>query len=313
MVSIVIVSHSAKLAEGVRELALQMAADVPIAVAGGIDDPEQPIGTDAMAVMLAAIESVYQRRRRAGADGPRQRPPQRRYGAGDAAPEMVERVRLCAAPLVEGALAAAVQAAAGGSLDDVCAEAMGASRPSSSKCREPGEPQRCKRGRRCWIPPPSRWTGSDHPQPAGAARPAGGALCHHRQPLRRPIRVRKVGAPGDANAKSINQVATLGARQNDRITISASGERRRRRASELVALIESQFGEMEAEVEAVGAGEVAGASRRRPPPLLTPCRASRPRPAMPSARPLPTGPPARGRGAHRWTIRSRVAPLPEPP
>lgn len=49
MVSIVIVSHSVQLAEGVRELARQMAQDVPLAVAAGIDDPEQPIGTYAMA------------------------------------------------------------------------------------------------------------------------------------------------------------------------------------------------------------------------------------------------------------------------
>ncbi|MFN2182001.1 MAG: dihydroxyacetone kinase phosphoryl donor subunit DhaM, partial [Candidatus Promineifilaceae bacterium] len=59
MVGIVIVSHSAKLAEGVRELADQMVqGKVLIATAGGIDDPEQPIGTDAMKV-FEGIQSVY--------------------------------------------------------------------------------------------------------------------------------------------------------------------------------------------------------------------------------------------------------------
>ncbi len=59
MVGIVIVSHSAKLAEGVRELADQMVqGKVLMAAAGGIDDPEQPIGTDAMKV-LEGIQSVY--------------------------------------------------------------------------------------------------------------------------------------------------------------------------------------------------------------------------------------------------------------
>ena len=59
MVGIVIVSHSASLAEGVRELADQMVQGrVPMATAGGIEDPEQPIGTDPMKV-LAAIESVF--------------------------------------------------------------------------------------------------------------------------------------------------------------------------------------------------------------------------------------------------------------
>ena len=59
MVGIVFVSHSARLAEGVKELADQMVQDkVPLAIAGGIDDPENPIGTDAMKV-LEAIEAVY--------------------------------------------------------------------------------------------------------------------------------------------------------------------------------------------------------------------------------------------------------------
>ncbi len=58
MVGLVIVSHSAKLAEGVKELADQMTQGaVAIAAAGGIDDPDNPIGTDPMRVM-AAIESV---------------------------------------------------------------------------------------------------------------------------------------------------------------------------------------------------------------------------------------------------------------
>jgi dihydroxyacetone kinase DhaKLM complex PTS-EIIA-like component DhaM len=70
MVNIVIVSHSAKLAEGVRELAEQMAqGKVAIAVAGGIDDPANPIGTDATKV-LKAIERPAQRRGSPGAINP---------------------------------------------------------------------------------------------------------------------------------------------------------------------------------------------------------------------------------------------------
>ena len=44
MVGIVIVSHSQKIAEGTVELAKQMAADVPMAAAGGLEDGS--IGTD---------------------------------------------------------------------------------------------------------------------------------------------------------------------------------------------------------------------------------------------------------------------------
>ena len=59
MTGIVIVSHSAELAEGLRKLAGQMGqGKVPLAAAGGIDDPDEPIGTDAMKI-LEAIQQVY--------------------------------------------------------------------------------------------------------------------------------------------------------------------------------------------------------------------------------------------------------------
>lgn len=59
MVGIVVVSHSRRLAEGVAELATQMTqGKAKLAIAAGIDDPENPIGTDAIAVM-EAIEQVH--------------------------------------------------------------------------------------------------------------------------------------------------------------------------------------------------------------------------------------------------------------
>ena len=59
MIGIVIVSHSAKLAEGVVELACSMGgADVRIRAAGGMNLPGQPLGTDPLFI-LNAIEEVY--------------------------------------------------------------------------------------------------------------------------------------------------------------------------------------------------------------------------------------------------------------
>ncbi|NJN55240.1 MAG: PTS-dependent dihydroxyacetone kinase phosphotransferase subunit DhaM [Anaerolineae bacterium] len=133
MVSIVIVSHSQQLAAGVRELARQMVQDqVAIAAAGGIDDPENPIGTDAMQI-LAAIEAVY------SDDGVVVL-----MDLGSAllsaemaleflAPEQQAKVYLCAAPLVEGAVVAAVQAAAGSPVTAVIEEAMRALQPKQSQ------------------------------------------------------------------------------------------------------------------------------------------------------------------------------------
>lgn len=56
MVGIVIVSHSEKIAEGVKEVAEQMAPEVRIYSAGGTDDGR--IGTDAMKIS-SAIKNAF--------------------------------------------------------------------------------------------------------------------------------------------------------------------------------------------------------------------------------------------------------------
>ncbi|MDD3223968.1 MAG: dihydroxyacetone kinase phosphoryl donor subunit DhaM [Clostridium sp.] len=56
MVGIVLVSHSRKIAEGIKELALQMAGDVKIASAGGAEDGR--LGTDVIKI-TSAINEVY--------------------------------------------------------------------------------------------------------------------------------------------------------------------------------------------------------------------------------------------------------------
>ena len=56
MVGMVIVSHSSKLAQGVKELASQMVTEVLIAAAGGTEDGR--IGTDINKI-IHAIKEVY--------------------------------------------------------------------------------------------------------------------------------------------------------------------------------------------------------------------------------------------------------------
>lgn len=126
MIGLVIVSHSARLAEGVCELARQVAqGKVGIAAAGGTADPDNPIGTDAFQV-LRAIESVYSE------DGVLVLMDlgSAVLSAGTAVELLGEprqsHVQLCAAPLVEGAVAAASLAAAGASLAEVALEARSA-------------------------------------------------------------------------------------------------------------------------------------------------------------------------------------------
>ena len=138
MVNLVIVSHSAQLGEGVGALARQMLMGdgCKIAIAAGIDDPENPIGTDPIKVM-EAIESV------ADTDhvlvmmdiGSALLSAETALELLD--PNIAARVRLCAAPLVEGTLAATVSAAAGADVERVIRDAMNA---LDAKCEQLGLP-----------------------------------------------------------------------------------------------------------------------------------------------------------------------------
>lgn len=113
MVGLVIVSHSEKVAQGVVELCRQMAAEVPMAAAGGL--PDGSIGTDFQRIH-DAVEQVK------GDDGVAVF-----FDLGSArmATEMVleafpeAEIRLVDAPILEGAVAASVTAAAGLPLDAV--------------------------------------------------------------------------------------------------------------------------------------------------------------------------------------------------
>lgn len=130
MVGLVIVSHSAKIAEGIRDLALQMAPEHKgILAAGGLSDGS--IGTDATQVMEAIQEAN-------DGDGvvllaDLGSAVMSAETALELLAEMGEEIptRLADAPVVEGAICAAVDAAAGGTLDSVATaaeEARGASK-----------------------------------------------------------------------------------------------------------------------------------------------------------------------------------------
>lgn len=124
-VGLVIVSHSAELAAGVVALAGQMAPEVPLRAAGGTADGG--LGTDFEAV-LAAVEKVD--------DGAEDGGVVVLYDLGSArmvaemvleAAESPDRLRLVDAPLVEGAVAAAVGAQGGAALEAVADSARAAS------------------------------------------------------------------------------------------------------------------------------------------------------------------------------------------
>ncbi|MGH2930150.1 MAG: dihydroxyacetone kinase phosphoryl donor subunit DhaM [Candidatus Dormibacteraceae bacterium] len=125
-VGLVLVSHSRRLGEGVAELARQLSAEVPIEVAAGAEDGS--LGTDAVAIGRA-IE------RACGEQGDREALILVDLGSAvlsaDAASELLppglaNRVQVADAPLVEGAVAAVVEAGLGSSLAEVRAAAESA-------------------------------------------------------------------------------------------------------------------------------------------------------------------------------------------
>lgn len=123
-VGLVLVSHSRQLGEGLAEMVGQLARGrVQIAVASGASDGS--LGTDATAISTA-IESVD------GQDGvvvlaDLGSAVLATESAFELLPsELRDRVQLADAPLVEGAVAAAVQASIEGDLDEVRGAAEGA-------------------------------------------------------------------------------------------------------------------------------------------------------------------------------------------
>lgn len=120
-VGIVIVSHSAEVARGTLDMVRQMVGDeVPVACSGG--NADGGLGTDVAAIQ-DAIRQVWSDKGVAilvdlgGAETNSEM-------AIELLPEAQQsRIAICNAPIVEGAVMAATEAAGGGSLDEVRATA----------------------------------------------------------------------------------------------------------------------------------------------------------------------------------------------
>jgi phosphoenolpyruvate---glycerone phosphotransferase subunit DhaM len=120
-VAIVIVSHSQKVAEGAADMVREMVGqEVKVAHCGG--NPDGGLGTD-VARIKAAIEEVY---------GPAGVALLVDLGGAETNSEMAiellpanwqERIVICNAPIVEGAVMAAAEAAGGSPLAEVRATA----------------------------------------------------------------------------------------------------------------------------------------------------------------------------------------------
>jgi len=123
-VGIVIVSHSADVAKGAADMVRGMVGDeVPLRHSGG--NPAGGLGTDVQAILDAIKEAWSEAGVAILVD----------LGAAEMNAEMAidmlpddrrRTVRICNAPVVEGAVLAATEASGGSSLDEVCMTAEAA-------------------------------------------------------------------------------------------------------------------------------------------------------------------------------------------
>jgi multiphosphoryl transfer protein len=222
LIGIVLVSHSRALADGVAALAREMGGEeVAIEAAGGLEDPPEAIGTDAVRVQQAiervrgedgvlvlmdlgsALMSAEMAVEMAAGDGP---------------------VLLSEAPLVEGAVAAAARARGGATLAEVAEEARGALRmkasqlggesPAGDSPAAAGEPEAAGEELRLEVDIPLGL----HARPAARVAGLAGRF-EARMTVRNASRER-----GPADARSLTGIATLNVRQGDEIVVTADGE-----------------------------------------------------------------------------------------
>ena len=219
MVSIVIVSHSQKLAEGVKELAEQMSQNkVKIAAAGGLDDESSPIGTDAFKIM-EAIELVDSE------DGilvlmDIGSAVMNAELATEMLPEeILKRVVLCEAPLVEGAIAAAAQAMVGANMEAVIKEARNGIQGKESLLGSSGEEVNLEKvivteGQKITLKVPNKL--GLHARPAVR-------LVEITNKFNNEVSVSINNKPF-VSAASISQVSTLGAKKDDILIFNVIGD-----------------------------------------------------------------------------------------
>jgi multiphosphoryl transfer protein len=265
-VGIVLVSHSAKLAEGAVELARAMAtSSVRLAVAAGIPDPEHPLGCDPLRVR-AAIDEVD------GDDGVLVLMDlgsailSAEFALDLLEPGQREHVLLCEAPLVEGLVAAAVQSMAGASLAEVAAHARAAldgkrehlANSVTEPSTEPAAPA-VSPGDADAVTTFTAFTRHGlHARPAAAIVMAVGGLDAT-------VTLRNLATSAEpVPAASINGILQLGVRHGDVVRVEARGPQAAAAAAAIDELAARNFDE-DAERNPGQAAEVAAATTDREP------------------------------------------------
>jgi phosphocarrier protein FPr len=255
MVGIVLVSHSKKLAMALRELALQMVGrKFPIAVAAGAGESHDELGTDAVhisevlkpfmdgdgAVVLMDLGSAVLSAQTA-------------LELLDVSPsDPKSNLRLCPAPMVEATVSAAVQASAGGSLDDVAREAMSALAPKEAQLGSAADTQSTVTERAAADEKVVEFEVVIANPHGLHARPAA-TLVQEVSRFESDVQLsNQTTHRGPSPGRSLTSVSLLQARKGDSVRFTVRGRDADEAAERLKKLAASGFGEG-AEAEAAGA------------------------------------------------------------
>ncbi|TWG09104.1 dihydroxyacetone kinase phosphoryl donor subunit DhaM [Saccharopolyspora dendranthemae] len=227
-VGLVIVSHSAGLAEGVVELAAQMAPEVRIVAAGGL--PDGGVGTDFERVSAALSDAD------SGSGAIVLYDLGSAQMVADLAVETLgdpETARVVDAPLVEGAVAAAVSAQGGNDMKTV-AQAAESARGSSEAAT--AEPVGAESDSTDQVTREIELTND-----VGLhARPAA-LLARSLTGLQATVKIALDGKQADAF--SVLGLMGLGARKGDRITLLANGPDAVQAVERIIELVQRDFDE----------------------------------------------------------------------
>jgi phosphocarrier protein FPr len=244
MVSLVLVSHSKKLALAIRALVRQMAGpELKIAVASGVGMGHNELGTDAV-----HISEVLHK-----ACGPDGALVLMDLGSAvlsaEAALELLDesvrqKIRLCPGPMIEGAVAAAVQASAGSSLDEVCREAQ---RALSAKQQQldstPAPPEALVRNPSSNAGSSSEITITIENEHGLHARPAATLIRALRKYSSEVEISNETTGCGPGSARSLTSLALLQVGKGHRIRVRATGSDHSAALAELTTLAAKRFGE----------------------------------------------------------------------
>ncbi|MEU7767692.1 dihydroxyacetone kinase phosphoryl donor subunit DhaM [Nocardia sp. NPDC049190] len=258
MIGIVVVSHSRLLARAAVALAAEMLHEqrVRIEVAAGLD--EQTFGTDAVAVAEAIVaadagDGVLVLMDMGSA-----------VLSAELALELLDpphRVRLCAAPIVEGLIAASVSAAGGADLDEAAGEAVHA---LLGKRAHLGELDPTMDGGESAAVAAGSESDLDHRAVDTFVVTTAHGL-HARPAARLVAAVRRLGVPvmlrnlttgaGPASGTSLTRIAALGALTGHEIEVVARGPGARSAVDQVLAVALRGFGEAPATASVASAAQ----------------------------------------------------------